>query len=121
MITLTTVTENRNLWNRRKKENTGKEKYLEAKRKSWEAFIRSKVNQRENDLKMLVQRRSKMSRCQPRDDQNCGVFTIAKRMIKANQYIIGQQFLMIYNGVLIVKDEDKKITGKKLFDRVGME
>ena len=42
-------------------------------------------------------------------------------MIKANQYIVGQQFLMIYNGVLIVKDEDKKITGKKLFDRVGME
>lgn len=54
MITLTTVTENRNLWNRRKEENTGKEKYLEAKRKSWKAFILSKVNQRENDLKMLV-------------------------------------------------------------------
>ena len=56
-----------------------------------------------------------MSRCYLRDDQNCGVFTIAKRMIKANQYIIGQQFLMIYNGVLIVKDEDKKITGKFFF------
>ena len=42
-------------------------------------------------------------------------------MIKANQYIIGQQFLMIYNGVLIVKDEDKKRTGKNFFDRVGME
>ena len=54
MITLTTVTENRNLWNRRKQENTDKDKYLEAKRKSWKAFILSKVNQRENDLKMLV-------------------------------------------------------------------
>ena len=54
MITLTTVTENRNLWNRRKQENPDKDKYLEAKRKSWKAFILSKVNQRENDLKMLV-------------------------------------------------------------------
>ena len=54
MITLTTVTEKRSLWNVRKQENTDREKYLKAKRKIWKAFIWPNVNQRENDLNMLV-------------------------------------------------------------------
>ena len=33
-------------------------------------------------------------------------------MVKADQYIIGEQFLRNYNGALTVKDEDKKITRK---------
>ena len=43
-----------NLWNVKKQENTDKAKYLEAKRKIWKGFIWPNVNQRENDLQMLV-------------------------------------------------------------------
>ena len=58
------------------------------------------------------------------DDQKCGVFKIAKKMVKTNQDIIGEQCIKNDNGILAVKNEDKKIAWKsyheKLLNRVCM-
>ena len=46
------------------------------------------------------------------DDQKCYVLKIAKRMVKTNQDIIGEQCIRNDDGVLAVSDEDKKIAWK---------
>ena len=47
-----------------------------------------------------------------RDEQSCDVFKIAKRIVKTNQYVIGEQFIRNDVGVLAVRSEDKKIAWK---------
>ena len=41
--------------------------------------------------------------------QKCDEFKIAKRMIRTNQDIIGEQWIRNDSGALAVGDEDKKI------------
>ena len=57
------------------------------------------------------------------DDQKCDVFKTAKRMVKTNEDI-GEQCIKKDNGILAVKNEDKKIAWKsyhkKLLNRVCM-
>ena len=55
------------------------------------------------------------------DDQKYVVLSIAKRMVKLNQDIIGQQCIRNDHDVLAVSDEDKKRAwksyhGKKLLN-----
>ena len=50
------------------------------------------------------------------DDQKCYVLKIAKRMVKTNQDIIGEQCIRNDDGVLAVSDEDKKIAWKSYYE-----
>ena len=45
-------------------------------------------------------------------EQKCDVFKIAKRIIKTNQDIIGENCVRSDASVLVVSDEDKKIAWK---------
>ena len=46
------------------------------------------------------------------DDQKCYVFETAKRMVKINHNIIGEQYIRNDNGIMAASHEDKKIAWK---------
>ena len=47
-----------------------------------------------------------------RDDQKCDVFKSAKRIVKTNQDVIGEQYIRYGDGVLSLSDDSKKIDWK---------
>lgn len=49
-----------------------------------------------------------------RDDQNYDMFGTAKRMVKINQYITGEQCIGNDAGVLDVSEEDEENNSEKL-------
>ena len=44
-----------------------------------------------------------------RDDHKCDVFKSAKRMVKSNQDVVGEQCIRYGDDVLSVSDDNKKI------------
>ena len=44
-----------------------------------------------------------------RDDQKCDVFKSAKRIVKTNQDVIGEQYIRYGDGVLSLSDDSQKI------------
>ena len=81
---------------------TNKEKYLEAKKKAGRTVYQAKCKAE----------RKRFGRVMWRNDQKRDVFKIAKRIVKTNQDITGEQCIRNDNGVLAVSDENKKIAWK---------
>lgn len=52
------------------------------------------------------------------DDQKYNVLKIAKRMIKTNHNITGEQFTRNDDGLLDLSDEDKKIAWKSYYEKL---
>ena len=52
-------------------------------------------------------------------EQKCDVFKIAKRIIKTNQDIIGENCVRSDASVLVVSDEDKKIAWKSYHKKLS--
>ena len=52
-----------------------------------------------------------------RDDQKIDVFKIAKRMVKTNHDIIGEQYIRNDDGVLAVSVENTKTVSKSYLEK----
>ena len=53
-----------------------------------------------------------------RDDQKGEMFKTAKRMVKTNQDIVGEQYKRNDDGVLAVSNKDKKIAWKGYYEKL---
>ena len=76
----------------------GVERYLETK-SIRRAVCQASAETERNRFRDLLQR----------EDHKCDVFNIAKKKVKTNQDIIGDQYVRNDDNVLAVSGEDKKI------------
>ena len=91
-----------------KQGNTSKRKYAEAKKKArmtvWQAKCKAE--------------RIRFGNVLQRDEQKCDVFKIAKRMVKINQDIIGEQCIRNEDGVMEFSDKNKNIAWKSYHEKL---
>ena len=62
--------------------------------------------------------RKEFGRFLRRDYQKCNLFKVARRMVKTNQGIIDEQFIVNDDSIVTVTDEDSKIACKSNHERV---